>query len=113
MERNWLSLPRADKIARLYGTKHASLREVGKALQSKVQTPVIVLYLLQGILTVQRSEISTKALDDFVEYLEKDTSTTAKAAEEAEERFILALLAISGNSWFLEKPVQPGKTACG
>ena len=85
MEPNWLSLPRADKIAHLYGSKHASLREAGNALQGMVQTPVIVLYLLQGILTVQRSEISTKALDDFVEYLEKDTSTTAKAAERLRE----------------------------
>ena len=105
MEPNWLSSPRADRIARLYGTKHATLREVGKVLQGKVQTPAIVLYLLQGILTVQRSEISSKASDDFVKYLEKDAYTAAEGAAQAEECYVLALLGDFGQQLVFRRAI--------
>lgn len=65
----WPLLPRADQIARLRATKQESLEEIADALEGKVQTPVIVLYLL---LTAQSSNVSSGALAEFMQYLRKD-----------------------------------------
>ena len=58
---------------------------------------LILLYTIcWGILTAQRSEISSKALEDFVQHLESEESVAAKIAEQAETLLLLASLGSFG-----------------